>query len=70
MVNRTKELLRLRAADPVVDDIMEVFTEASEVHEQALIALGQKAVPASSPVASTEVVVNFASDLSSRQDLG
>ena len=66
MVNRTDELLKLPGAGAVVDQIMDVYGEAAEVHEQALIAMGHQPGAASSPVASTEVVMNLISDLSSR----
>ena len=66
MVNRTDELLKLRETDAVVEQIMDIFGEASKVHEQALIAMGQQPAITSSPVASTKVVMNLNSDLSSR----
>ena len=65
MVNRTDQLLRLQGDDAVVAQIMEVYGQAAEVHEQSLIAMGQQALGASAPVASTEVVVNLTLDLSS-----
>ena len=65
MVNRTDQLLRLQGDDAVVAEIMEVYGEAAEVHEQSLIAMGQQALGASAAVASTEVVVNLTLDLSS-----
>ena len=70
MANRADELLKLRRADAVVDQIVEAFAEASEVHEQALIAMGQQPVAASSVAASTEVVMNLTSDISSRRTGG
>ena len=70
MVNRTDELLKLREADAVVDQIMDVFGEASEVHKQALIAMGQLPAVTNSPVASTEVVMHLNSDLGSRGTTG
>ena len=65
---RTDELLKQLGADTSIDQIMEVFGEASEVHEQALIAMGQQPVSASTLFASTEVVMNLAPDFSSRAD--
>ena len=68
MVNRTDELLKLRGADAVVDQIMEVYGEAAEVYEQALIAMGKQPLRGSAPAASNEVVMNLTSDLSSSGD--
>jgi hypothetical protein len=68
MVNRTDELLKLRGADAVVDQIMEVYGEAAEVHEQALIAMGKQPVGTSALVASSDVVMNLTPDLSSKGD--
>ena len=68
MLNRTDQLLKLRGADSTVDVIMEVYSEASEVHEQALIAMGQQPIATHSTVASTEVAMNLSPDLSSRKE--
>ena len=68
MVNRTDQLLKLRGADLTADEIMEVYSEAAEVHEQALIAMGQQPIAARSTGASTEVVINLTLDLSSRKE--
>ena len=65
MVNRTDQPLKIQEVDPAVDEIMEVFNEAAQVHEQALIAMGQQPTAEHSTVASTEVVMNMTSDLSS-----
>ena len=66
MANQMDELLKFREADAVINQIMDVFGEASEVHKQALIAMGQQPAVTNSPVASTDVVMNLNSDLSSR----
>ena len=70
MANRTDELLKLPGADAVVDQIKEIYGEAAEVYEQALIAMGQRPATTTSPVASTEVEMNLTPDLSSKGDHG
>jgi len=70
MVDRIDKLLELKGADSVVDEIMEVCGEATKVHKQALIAMGQQAVMSSASVASTEFVMNLATDLSSQEEDG
>ena len=62
----TDELQQLRESAPSVDLIMKVYEEADNVYKDALVAMGQRAAAVSSPVASTEVVVAFDSDLSTR----
>ncbi len=64
------ELLKLRGPAMTVDQIMEVFGEAREVHQQALIAMGQQTISTSTPVVSTEGVINLTPDFSSRTDHG
>ncbi len=70
MVNRTDQLLKLQGVDLTVDEIMEVYNEVAEVHEQALVAMGQQPIASRSTLASTEVVMNLSPDLSSRNEHG
>ena len=67
-MNRIDQLLKIQGADSTVDEIMEVYSEASEIHKQALIAMGQQPIAAHSTAASTEVVMNLSPDLSSRKE--
>lgn len=64
-MNWTDKLQELRESTPDVDVIMKVYEEADQVHKAALVAMGQQSVRASSPVASTNIVVALDSDLSS-----
>ena len=68
MVDRANQLLKLRESDLIFDEIMDVFSEAAKIHEQALIAMGQQSVVARSTVASSKVVMNLVPDISSRED--
>ena len=58
------ELQKLRETTPDVDLVMKVFEEADRVCTEAQIAMGQRVADYSSPVASTRVIVTFASDVS------
>ena len=69
-MSQTDELFKLPVADTTVDQIMEVFEEASEVHKQALIAMGQLPDTTITPVASTEMVMKLTPDFSSRAERG
>ena len=59
----TDELQKLRESTPDVDLVMKVFEEADRVHTEAQMAMGQRMAENSSPVASTSVIVTFASDV-------
>ena len=61
----TDALQRLRESETTVDLIMKVYEDAAKVHEETLVAMGQRTTEVSSPVASTSVVVALDSDLSS-----
>jgi len=68
MVNRADQLLKLPRVDSTVDETMGVYGEAARIHEQSLMAMGQKSITEPSTVASTEVVMNLTPDLSSRKE--
>ena len=57
------ELQKLRDSTPDVDLVTKVFEEADRVHTEAQIAMGQRTADNTSPVASTSVIVTFASDV-------
>ena len=59
----TDELQAIREATPDLDLVMKVFEEADRVHTEAQIAMGQRVTDTPSPVASTSVIVTFASDI-------
>ena len=60
----SNDLQKLRQSDPDIDYIMKVFEEADRVNREAEIAMGQREVATSSPVASTMVAVTFQPDIS------
>lgn len=67
-MNQNDQLLKLQEADSTVAKIMELCEEATKVHEQALVAMGQHPIASQSTVASTQSVMSLSSDLSSRKE--
>ncbi len=54
-----------RGLDPTIDEITDVYAEAAQVYEQALVAIGQGPLPVRTATASTSVRLRLKPDLSS-----
>ncbi len=67
MENWTDRLIRIQESDSTVNEIMEVYREAAEVHEQALISMGQQPTATRSTFSSTKIV-SLIPGLNSRGD--
>ncbi len=68
MLDLTDQLQSLRGSGRIINEIMNVYDEAADVYEQALIAMGQRPTATHSTVASTRIVTKLTPDLNFEAD--